>query len=77
MHRKKIALDLFRHAIKKAMKIAGEDRLDPKQGRFEDELRRYLRRLTRLATSDPERQFWVLLEKANLKLLRYVSHLIR
>ena len=61
--------------MEKAILIAGLNRLNA-QGRSEDDLRNYLRKLGGLAESDPDRKFWVLLEKANLKLLRYISQRI-
>jgi len=77
MPRKHVALCLFRHAVEKAIRTAGLNRLNAYAGRSEDELRKYLRKLARLDESDPDRTFWVLLEKANLKLLKYISHKIQ
>ena len=75
MATKLVAACLFRHAVRKA--IAGLNRLNTNAGRSEDDLQRYVRKLMSLAKSDPENEFWLLLGKANLKLLRYVSHRIR
>lgn len=76
MKTKKVALSLFRHEVALAFRVACRNRLDADKGRSEDDLQRYVRKLERLLKCDPNNQFWVLLEKANLKLLKYLLQIV-
>ena len=75
MRQKKAALRLFRHAVKKAF-AAMANRLGSNADRSEDDLRGYARKLSSLAKEDPDRVFWTVLQKANLKLLHYLTQQI-
>ena len=76
MRRQTIALRLFRHAVKKAF-AAMANKLGAKADRSEDDLRGYARKLSSLAMYDPDRIFWTVLQKANLKLLQYLTQKIQ
>jgi len=69
MSRRKVAMRLF----DRAARIATSDRLNAKSGRPEDDLRRYVKKLRALSQNDPDKRFWTMLEKANLKLLKYMT----
>ena len=67
--KKKAAVHLFSRAVRLAMRPGGGD---GKSGRLENDLVRYQRRLQQLSIEDPRNEFFRVLERANLKLLRYV-----
>jgi hypothetical protein len=74
MNRKKaIAVRLFGRAVKLSLRIASPDWLSKESGRTTDDLCRYQARLRELSERDPDKLFWTTLERANLKLLRYVA----
>ena len=67
--KKKVAAHLFSRAVRLIMRTGG---VDGKSGRLENDLVRYQRRLQQLSLEDPGNEFFRVLERANLKLLRYV-----
>lgn len=70
MSEKNHAVHLFSRAVRLALRAAGRD---GQSGRLEDDLLRYERRLRRLSLDDPRKEFFLVLERANLKLLRYIT----
>jgi hypothetical protein len=73
MTKKKRAVHLFSRAVRLALRSAERN---GQSGRSEDDLRKYARRLGKLSLNDPENLFFRVLEKAILKLLRYVMRVI-
>jgi hypothetical protein len=67
--KKKVAVHLFSRAVRLVARSAGED---GKSGRLKNDLLRYQRRLQQLSLEDPGNEFFRVLERANLKLLRYL-----
>jgi len=66
---KRRAVHLFCHAVRLALRSAGRN---GQSGRLEDDLLRYERKLRHLSLVDPRNEFFLVLERANLKLLRYI-----
>jgi len=63
------AVHLFSRAVRLALKSAGRN---GQSGRIEDDLLRYERKVRHLSLVDPRSEFFLVLERANLKLLRYI-----
>jgi hypothetical protein len=66
--KKKLAVHLFSRAVR----LAGSAGRNGQSGRLEDDLLRYERKLRQLSLHDPRNEFFWVLERANLKLLRYI-----
>jgi hypothetical protein len=66
---KKRAVHLFCRAVRLALRSAARN---GQSGRLEDDLLRYDRKLRHLSLVDPRNEFFLVLERANLKLLRYI-----
>ena len=63
------AVHLFSRAVRLATRSAVRN---GQSGRLEDDLLRYERKLRRLSLVDTRNEFFLVLERANLKLLRYI-----
>ena len=66
---RKRAVHLFSRAVRLALRSAARN---GQSGRLEDDLLRYDRKLRHLSLVDPRNEFFLVLERANLKLLRYI-----
>jgi hypothetical protein len=66
---RKRAAHLFSRAVRLALRSAGRN---GQSSRLEDDLLRYERKLRHLSLVDPRNEFFLVLERANLKLLRYI-----
>lgn len=75
MATKKVAVHLFSRAVRLALSLRSAGR-NGQSGRPEDDLQKYARKLRELSYDDPENQFFRVLERANLKLLRYIMRVI-
>jgi hypothetical protein len=67
------AVRMFEHALRLLPKC-DENMSGKTGGKLMLSLQNYCRRLKALAEGDPEQLFWPTLQKANLKLIKYVLH---
>ncbi len=75
MANKKLAVHLFSRAVRLALYLRSGGQ-NGQSGRLEDDLQKYARKLRELSYNDPENGFFRVLERANLKLLRYIMRAI-
>ena len=69
---KEIVARLFLRAVR----LAGSVCRNGLTGRSQDDLRKYAARLQRLSCNDPNDKFYRVLERANIKLIRFVSRIV-
>ncbi len=78
MHnRKKSAVRMFEQGVRIAIRTTEIDMSGMTSGRLATNLRAYVGRLNRLAQDDPNNLFWSTLQKAILKLVKYVRDAAR
>ena len=73
--RKVAAVRMFEQAVRIAIRTTVLDILGMTSGKLANNLLAYVGRLKRLAQDDPDNLFWSTLQKAILKLLKYVRNL--
>jgi len=75
--KKKAAVRMFEQAVRIATRANLLDISSMTSGRLAKSLLAYVGRLKRLAQDDPDNLFWATLQKAILKLVKYVRDLPR
>jgi hypothetical protein len=70
--RKKSAVRMFTQAVRIAIRHCEDGVSGMASGRLATNLRMYIGKLNRLAQDDPDNLFWPILQKAILKLVKYV-----
>jgi hypothetical protein len=70
--RKKSAVRMFTQAVRLAIRRSEDGMSGMASGRLATNLRMYTGKLNRLAQDDPDNSFWPILQKAILKLVKYV-----
>jgi len=73
---KRKAVRVFEHALRLLAKC-NTDMSSKTSGKSEQNLQNYDHRLRKLAEEDPENEFWSTLQRANLKMIRYLRDLVR
>ena len=75
--RKNAAVRMFEQAVRLALRIREPGMSGMTSGRLAANLRKYVGRLKNLARDDPDNRFWLVLQRAILKLVKYLRDLNR
>jgi hypothetical protein len=76
MNKNKVkAVRMFEHALRLVKRVGNMS--GKTSGKLELSLQNYCRRIRKLSGEDPDHEFWSSLERANLKLIKYVRDLMR
>ena len=75
--KKKAAVRMFEQAVRISIRSTLLDMSGMTSGRLESNLLAYVGRLKRLAQDDPDSLFWPSMQRAILKLIKYVRNLPR